>query len=144
MNFHLFIYILPCSKKHLTASYRDTFTMQDSTDWKWMSKMKQREEMGRAGSRELERSQCAGISSSQNTRLYLKGIIDHVNSIAKCMKWCVYVSVCLRLCVKREGGEKREPGGGRAERSITKSYSDVLFPFMKINRLFKVTASVEK
>lgn len=28
------------------ASYRDTFTMQDSTDWKWMSKMMQREEMG--------------------------------------------------------------------------------------------------
>lgn len=99
MNFHLFIYILPCSKKHLTASYRDTFTMQDSINWKWMSRMRQREEMWRVGRWELERSQYAGISSSQNTSLYLKGIIDNVNSIAKmhemvCVCVCPSASVC--------------------------------------------------
>lgn len=56
---------------------------------------------------------------------------------------CIYV--CLCLCAKRKGGE-REESLGEAEREggITKSYSDVLFPFMKINRLFKMTGSVEK
>lgn len=86
-----------------------------------------------------------GISSSQNTSLYLKDIIDNVNSKAKCMRLFVYVSVfvCLCLCVKKKGGERRIWGRQGGE-GITKSYSEVLFPFMKINRLFKMTGSVEK
>jgi hypothetical protein len=86
-----------------------------------------------------------GISCSQNTSLYLKDIIDNVNSKAKFMRWCVYVCLCLCLCVKRKGGEREESlGEAEWEGGITKSYSDVLFPFMKINRLFKMTGSVEK
>lgn len=38
------------------------------------------------------------------------------------------------MCVERKGKAEREG-------NIIKSYSDVLFPFMKINRLFEMRAS---
>lgn len=54
--------------------------------------------------------------------------------------------VCVCVCVKREGEEREgmcveRKGKAEREGNIIKSYSDVLFPFMKINRLFEMRAS---
>lgn len=84
--------------------------MQDSMNW---NLDKQDEAEGRdvegwqvgAGTQSICRA-----SSSQNPSLQLEDIIDNVNSKAKCMKWCVYMSVSVCVLRGKEEREKRAWG----------------------------------